>query len=50
VRISQLESRILSVSGILDISNTTINDKAANHSLALDNIPVLGEITVGGNK
>lgn len=44
VRISQIESRLLSIAGILDIANTTINEKAANHTLALDHIPVLGSI------
>lgn len=45
VCISQIESRLLGVSGILDIANTKINDIAANYELALDHIPVLGTIT-----
>ena len=40
-----IESRLLGVSGILDIANTKINDIAANYELALDHIPVLGTIT-----
>lgn len=48
VRISQLESRILSVSGILDISNTTINEEAANYPLPLDHIPVVGAVIARG--
>ena len=44
VRISQIESRLLGITGILDIANTTINEKAANHTLALDQIPVLGSL------
>lgn len=44
VRISQIESRLLGITGILDIGNTTINEKAANHTLALDHIPVLGSL------
>lgn len=44
VRISQVESRLLGITGILDIANTTINEKAANHTLALDHIPVLGSL------
>ena len=44
VRISQIESRLLGITGILDIANTTINEKAANHTLALDRIPVLGSL------
>lgn len=45
VRISQIESRLLGVSGILDIADTKINGTAANYSLALDCIPILGGIT-----
>ncbi len=44
VRISQLESRILAVQGILDISNTAINGKAENYTIPIDHIPVLGTI------
>lgn len=44
VRISQIESRLLGITGILDIANTTINEKAANHTLVLDHIPVLGSL------
>ena len=45
VRVSQIESRLLAVSGILDIADTKINGTAANYELALDHIPVLGTIT-----
>ena len=45
VRISQLESRLLNVDGILDVAQTTINGTAANFLLPLDIIPVLGDIT-----
>ena len=45
VRVSQIESRLLGVSGILDISDTKINGLAANYTLNLDYIPVLGEIS-----
>lgn len=45
VRVSQIESRLLGVSGILDISDTRINGLAANYTLNLDHIPILGEIT-----
>ena len=44
VRISQIERRLLGITGIMDIANTTINEKAANHTLALDHIPVLGSL------
>ena len=45
VRISQLESRLLNVAGILDVAQTTINGTAANFLVPLDIIPVLGDIT-----
>ena len=44
VRISQIESRLLGINGILDIANTKINEEAANYTLELDHIPVLGSI------
>lgn len=47
VRISQLESRILACEGVLDISDTTLNDSDSNLSLAANEIPVRG--TVNGN-
>lgn len=47
VRISQLESRILTCEGVLDISGTTLNGSDANLSLAADAIPIRG--TVNGN-
>lgn len=48
VRISQVESRVLGVTGIQDISGTKINGLEANFSLASDRIPVLGELTARG--
>ena len=47
VRISQIESRLLGITGILDIANTRINGKTSNCTLAVDHIPVLGTITQG---
>ena len=47
VRISQLESRILDVEGVLDVSDTTLNGSNSNLSLADNEIPVRG--TVNGN-
>lgn len=44
VRISQIESRILDIPGVLDITGTAINGTAENLSLAADAIPVLGEV------
>lgn len=45
VRISQIESRLLNITGILDISNTKINGEDSNFTLQLDHIPTLGTIT-----
>lgn len=47
IRISQVESRLLGITGILDIANTKINGEAANCTLTLDHIPVLGTIEPG---
>lgn len=38
VRISQIESRILEITGIVDISNTLINNQANNYTLDKDSI------------
>ena len=45
IRVSQIESRILDVQGIMDIADTQINGMAANYILKLDHIPQLGTIT-----
>lgn len=45
IRISQLESRLINVSGILDVAYTTINGKAENYTLPADSIPLLGAMT-----
>lgn len=44
VRISQVESRILDVPGVLDIVGTTLNGEAQNLTLAETAIPVLGTV------
>jgi len=46
VRISHIETRILGVNGVIDISNTTINDVASNLELDKEAIPVRGTISV----
>lgn len=46
VRVSQLEARILTVSGIADIAGTTLNGGAGNVTLAAEEIPVLGTVTL----
>ena len=45
VRIAQIETRILALTGVLDINNTKINSVAANYSCTDNKIPVLGVIT-----
>lgn len=42
VRISQIETRLLNVQGILDIANTSINGVQANYVVNADSIPVRG--------
>ena len=45
IRVSQIETRILSVSGVLDITNTTLNGQAVNVTLGVDSIPIRGDIS-----
>lgn len=45
VRISQIESRILDLDGILDVTNTKLNNDAANAEIAQDCIPTRGTVT-----
>lgn len=45
VRISQIDNRILSVQGIVDVQNTSINDKRNNLNLGKYEIPVLGGVS-----
>ena len=45
VRISYIETRALSVTGILDIQNTLLNGVAQNLVLGADDVPVLGGVT-----
>lgn len=47
VRVSQIETKVLNVDGIIDITGTTINQGTANISLDADEIPVLGAVTNG---
>lgn len=44
VRISQIESRIMSITGVVDISNTTINDQEGNLELDMYEVPVFGGV------
>ena len=44
VRISQIESRLLEVEGILDVANTKLNGMEKNLTLGADQIPKRGEV------
>lgn len=44
VRISRIETRLLSIKGIVDISNTNINGVDGNYSLGIYEIPILGSV------
>lgn len=46
VRISQIDARILTVSGVEDVTDTTLNGSAANIALGAEEIPKLGTVTV----
>lgn len=46
VRISQVESRILTVQGVLDVTGTTLNGNAENVMLSDEEIPALGTVTL----
>lgn len=45
VRISQIETRLLNLTGVLDIAGTTINTIAQNLTLDADSIPVRGVVS-----
>lgn len=45
VRISQIETRLLNLTGILDIADTTINSVASNLTLDPNSVPVRGVIS-----
>ncbi len=45
VRVSQLESLLLEIEGIIDVENTMINGTAGNLVLDADQIPVRGDIS-----
>lgn len=48
VRISQIESRILALEGVLDVTNTRLNGTAANLTLDVNAVPKLGTVTNDG--
>ena len=48
VRVSQIESRLLDLEGVLDVAGTRINGQAANLTLEADQIPALGSLAPDG--
>ena len=46
VYISRLESAILDVQGVLDVTNTTLNGKSTNFTLKSDEIPKTGQVSL----
>lgn len=44
VRISQIDTRVLSVTGVIDISNTLLNGVSTNLTLGSDELAVRGEV------
>lgn len=44
IRLAQIETRILQVDGVLDISNTKLNGVSGNINLDVEEIPKLGDI------
>lgn len=46
VRVSQIEARILNLSGVLDIQDTKLNNGTSNVELEVNEVPVVGEVTI----
>ncbi|MGG4344913.1 baseplate J/gp47 family protein [Paenibacillus lautus] len=46
VRVAQIEAAILTVPGVIDINNTTLNGSPANITLGDEEIPALGTVVV----
>lgn len=47
VRVSQIETRVLAVAGVLDVGETTLNGGVGNLLLGPSEIPVLGSVSDG---
>ena len=45
VRISQIETHLLNVSGIIDVADTELNELAANYQAQPNNIVLLGSLS-----
>lgn len=48
VRVAHIESRILTVPGVVDVTGTMLNGVAGNLTLGQEEIPVLGTVTLHG--
>jgi uncharacterized phage protein gp47/JayE len=46
VRIAQVEARILTVTGVLDVSGTQLNGDDENLTLTFEKVPLMGEVTL----
>jgi len=46
VRVSQVDTRLLDVDGVLDVSGTTLNEQARNLLLGEIQVPILGTLTL----
>ena len=46
VRVAQVEARILSVTGVLDVADVKLNGSDENISLSYEKVPVIGEVTL----
>lgn len=46
VRLAEVESRMLNVDGVIDVTNTTLNDTASNVILLTEEIPILEEVII----
>ena len=47
VRIAEIESRVLAIQGIVDLSSTMINNNYQNLTITGNSIPNLGAVTNG---
>ena len=45
VRVSQIETRILSIRGIIDVEDTTLNGYAGNYTMGTYEVPVFGGVS-----
>lgn len=46
VRVSTLETKILAVEGVNDVTDVKINGQKSNYALTVNQVPILGEVTV----